>query len=70
MERDVASQVIQLCLQMHDELGKADALAEQMNEAEKRPYRRAIGHLIQEIYIELMRPVIRQYPDLDPDPRA
>jgi hypothetical protein len=70
MERDVASQLIQLCLRMHDELGKADALAEQMDEVAKRSYRKAIGNLIQEIYIELMRPIIRQYPDLDPDPRT
>jgi len=53
---------------MNESLNSATLLAAKVeSKDEQDSLRRAIGNVIQVIYIDLMRPVIRQYPDLDPD---
>ncbi len=69
MEREVAVELIRLSLEISDLLAKTNALVPKLTEEEKPPIRKAIGDMIDGVYIELMRPAIRQYPDLDPDPR-
>ena len=69
MERHVATQLVQLGLEISDVLAKANALVPKLDDQEKAPIEKAIGDMIQDVYLELMRPAIRQYPDLDPDPR-
>jgi hypothetical protein len=69
MERELAVQLIQISLEISDHLAKAYALMPKLNDLEKEPIERAVGDMLQDVYIKLMRPAIRQYPDLDPDPR-
>ena len=69
MERDVAVQLVNLGLEISDALARANALVPKLRAEEKDQIERAIGDMIHDVYIELMRPAIRQYPDLDPDPR-
>ena len=34
---------------------------------EKKKYRRGVGELMGRSYTDIMRPIIKEYPDLDPD---
>jgi hypothetical protein len=68
VERALAEQLMHTFLAMSEPLNSATSLTAQMeNKEEQESLRRAIGNVMQMIYIDLMRPVIRQYPDLDPD---
>ncbi len=68
MERAIAEQLLRTFLAMNESLNSATLLAAKVeSKDEQDSLRRAIGNVIQVIYIDLMRPVIRQYPDLDPD---
>lgn len=62
---------MQTFLAMSEPLNSATALtANIQSKDEQDSLKRAIGNVIQVVYIDLMRPIIRQYPDLDPDPRT
>lgn len=53
---------------INEQLNSATSLTAQIDSKdEQQSLRRAIGNVVQTIYIDLMRPVISQYPDLDPD---
>jgi len=55
-------------LAMGQPLNSAAQLIDQIaSEDERRQFRRGLGEVMNQIYIDLMRPIIRQYPDLDPD---
>jgi hypothetical protein len=57
-------------LAMNESLNSATSLTAQIGgKDERESFRRAIGNVMQTIYIDLMMPVIKQYPDLDPDSR-
>ena len=68
MERAIAKQLMRTLAAMNEQLNSATSLTAQIDSKdEQESLRRAIGNVVQMIYIDLMRPVIRQYPDLDPD---
>jgi hypothetical protein len=49
-------------------LNRATALAMQLeDQSEREAMLRSIGSMMDVAYVELMRPIISQYPDLDPD---
>ena len=37
------------------------------DEAERKEFRLAIATVIGEVYLQLIVPIVKQYPDLDPD---
>ena len=51
-----------------------DQVCEEINqidsEEEKAQLRRGMSAMIADVYTELMRPIIQQFPELDPDPRT
>jgi hypothetical protein len=68
MERKLAESLMQTYLAMTQPLNAAERMAREITDkAEQESARRAIGSLMQAVYVELMRPIIRQFPDLDPD---
>jgi hypothetical protein len=68
VERVIAEQLMRTFLAMNDPLNSATMIAGKIeSKDEKESLRRAIGNVMQVIYIDLMRPLIKQYPDLDPD---
>lgn len=49
-------------------LNSATLLTNQIpDEVERKRFRRAIGTIMNEVYTNLMMPIVRQYPELDPD---
>jgi hypothetical protein len=68
MDRKVAEELMRTCLAISQPLNAATQLTDGIaNGAERESVRRVIGNLMQTVHLELMRPIIRQYPDLDPD---
>ena len=49
-------------------IGKLIELVDEIADpGEKAVFNRAVGDLMGQIYAKLMVPILRQYPDLDPD---
>ena len=68
MDRDTAATLLQHYLTACEALNEATALVGAvLDEEEQRQIRRPIGEVGAAIYVDLMRPIIRQYPELDPD---
>jgi hypothetical protein len=60
--------MIELLLALDGPLNKATELTEKITDSEERKaVRRVIGGITLTAYTELIRPIVRQYPDLDPE---
>lgn len=68
MDKNLAAQLIKKLHNLDGPLGEVLDLTEQLpDEEERRRFRGSVGDLIARVYTQLMVPVLRQYPDLDPD---
>lgn len=68
MERTVAEQLMGLLLSLDKPLNAATSLTQEISDpVEQKAVRRGIGEITGRVYTDLMRPIIRQYPDLDPE---
>ncbi len=67
MERDLAARMVEVAQSMTEPLDRLAALTEQIaDEDERRDFRRRLAQIMGDIYPDLLTPIIRQYPDLDP----
>jgi len=67
MERAVATKVVDILVECRD-LGALDALSLKIaDEDERRAFRRRLGEIMG-LYADMLVSVLREYPDLDPDP--
>ena len=68
MEKSSASEVIEAVLRLDQQLNEIDAQLRGLpDDAERKTLLRALGTVIAELDSGLIRPLVRQYPDLDPD---
>ncbi len=68
MDRQIAEQLMKSILDLSAPLNLATSLTAQIDDKElQAKMRKAIGEIMNTAYIDLMRPIVRQYPDLDPD---
>jgi hypothetical protein len=68
MEKPAASKIIQAVLRLSDQLNDIDAQLQALPEgAEREALLRTLGSVMFELDSGLIRPLVRQYPDLDPD---
>ena len=68
MDRSVAELLMKDMLAMSEPLNSITILCERIGDTEERKtFRRGVGQLMDKLYADLMLPIIRQYPDLDPD---
>jgi hypothetical protein len=68
VERNLAALLMRDLLAMSAPLNSATLLTNQIADKEERErFRRGIGTVMNEIYVNLMMPIIRQYPELNPD---
>jgi hypothetical protein len=66
MDRAIAEKMIETLLNIDDPLNAATELTSQMaDEAEARSVRRGLAEILVRID-DVMRPIVRQFPDLDP----
>lgn len=68
MDRPTAKRMIELLLSLDVPLNEASALTETIADTEeRRAVRRALGDITARAYTDLIRPIVRQFPDLDPE---
>ena len=68
MKRDLAQRIMLDIRGLSAALNKIAASIELIDtDAERKDYRRACAELMGDGYSKIMRPIIRQFPDLDPD---
>ena len=70
MDRNVGELLMSNLLAFDEPLNSSATLVNQIpNKEEQKEFRRGIGEIVGRIYTDLMLPIIRQYPDLDPEKR-
>ena len=68
MEKNIAKLLMDSLLVLDEPLNRATELTDQINDEEERKrFRKGIGEIGGRVYTDLMVPIIRQYPDLDPE---
>jgi hypothetical protein len=68
MKRNVAIPLMDLLTALGEPLNRAAQLIEQIeDEEERKTFREGIGGIMAHIFTDLEFPIIRQYPELDPD---
>ncbi len=68
MDRAIGERLMERLLALTAPLNDAVALIEQIGDERQRlELRRGIGEVMGRVYTDLMVPIIREYPDLDPD---
>jgi hypothetical protein len=68
MDKNIAKELMDIFSALGTPLYKAAELIEQLNdEDERKGFRRGISGIMASIYTDLELPIIRQFPDLDPD---
>lgn len=71
MDRRVAEQLMKAFFDLSEPLNAATSLTSQIDgKEEQAAFRKGIGEIMNIAYVDLMRPIIRQYPDLDPDAKT
>lgn len=68
MERNLSEEFIAALKLLDYEFSKISEITQKIqNEEERVKFRQGLGQIIGNVYTELMVPILRQYPDLDPD---
>src|ERR1700694_5331740 len=68
MDKSVATQMIQAALSIGDHLNKLTDLSSRLSsEADQRKFRTNLGSAMGISYTDIMMPIIKEHPDLDPD---
>ena len=67
MDRDLAERIVKGVMDLSAPFGVLDQLSTEIADPDtKRAFRYALGHLMSDT-MDLLRPVLRQFPYLDPD---
>jgi len=68
MERKIAEKLMKIFNSLGDPLNEASLQIEQISDdKEKKVLRRGLAEIMGRIFTDLEIPIIREYPDLDPD---
>ena len=71
MDRTTAEQLMGIYQRLGSVLNEADPVVRSIpNEAERELHLRALGAMMQDIWVALMAPIVREHADLDPDKEA
>lgn len=68
MEKKVAEELIGALKHLDSEFMRISEITRKIQDKDEQvKFRQGLGQLVGDIYTELMIPILRQYPDLDPD---
>ena len=68
MDRDTAERIVKAIEDLTPGLNTFDALSEQItDQEERREFRRKLGSIMTLAGFDLLIPIVKQFPDLDPD---
>lgn len=66
----VAKDLMEKIMELNTSVNEVILKIDKIDKEERKHYDTAIADIMGTIYIELMIPIIREYPDLDPDKDA
>lgn len=68
VKKDSAEALMTKLLELSQAMDRVCSLIDQLeSEEEKKELRRGMSGMLADVYTELMLPIIRQFPELDPD---
>ena len=68
MDYDAAEKLMRCYMNINGALNDATQITNSIQDIEERHYiRRILSNIGQDVFLELMRPITKKYPDLDPD---
>jgi len=68
MDKDTAKALMDEYLALGAATSRATEVAKRLtDQTEREAVLRSIGSIMNIVYVELMRPIIKQHPELDPD---
>jgi len=68
LDRATAEKLMAIYHKLNGPLNEAAAVIGTIqDQEEQRRLRRPLGEVMQAVWLELMQPIVRQHPDLDPD---
>ena len=71
MDRTTAGQLMGIYHRLGNVLNEAEPIVRSIpNEAERELHLRALGTMMQDLWVALMAPIVREHTDLDPDKEA
>jgi hypothetical protein len=70
MDRATAERLMVIYHRVNEALNQAEpALRAIPDEQERKRHLRALGDMMMDVWTELMAPIVREHPELDPDKR-
>lgn len=66
MKRESAKEINQLMMEFSKKLNNSIFLVDKTNIQEYNQYRLAVGQIMGTMLLEIMNPIYKQYPDLEP----
>jgi len=71
MDRSTAEKLMAIYRRLGATLNEADPLIRRIaDEAERKQHLHVLGTMMQDVWLQLMTPIVREYRDLDPDKKA
>ncbi len=68
MDRPTAEKLMAIYDRLGNTLNEADPLIRSIpNDAERKRHLSALGTMMQDVWLQLMAPIVNEYRDLDPD---
>lgn len=67
MKKEIAEEILSLLLSIDTPVNRVLELLNTLGDDEAKPLRKAMRKIGIDIYSDVMRPIFRQYPDLDSD---
>jgi len=68
MERHVATEIIALALECSGRLNQSAKMVQDTCPTQEfERYRNAVGNIMGHLYLDIMVPIFREYPDLEPE---
>lgn len=68
MEKNTAEELIKLILETDPIFAKVSEVTRQIEDSDEQSLiRQGVGDVIGRLYTEVMMPILKQYPELDPD---
>ena len=67
MDRHIAESLLAIYERMGASMNEANGLLRQLPEEERREHLRALGTMMQDLWLNLQLPIVREHRDLDPD---
>jgi hypothetical protein len=70
LDRATAEKLMAIYSKLNAPLNEAaEVIGAIHDQEEQKRLRRPLGEVMQSVWLELMQPIVRQHPDLDPDKR-